>query len=124
MTTQKNYFLHSNESLQTRVQILNPDDTPANLDNYLIQFAVAKELTMNAIEVLSNANSEQISVVDANSAIIQINFKPTVSKGFTTDSNLVYQLQTTHSSNQKVSIIQEGRIFITPSLFDSIAYNK
>lgn len=113
---QTDFFLHLGETLKFQVQILDPDNQPIDLDTHTVQFAAALELDTETIETLTSANASQISTIDANLAIVEVNFQPVANNGYD-DRNLVFQMRTI--DNQDVtSVILEGRIFMQPSLFD------
>lgn len=115
MITQ-DYYLHRTENLVKQITI-TANNAPINTAAHSIEFAVSKEWTTNTLSVLRSSNTAQINVVNANTATIQVNFIPTANAGYN-DSNLVYQLRTIRNSDNVITIVQEGRIFIQPSLFD------
>jgi len=112
----RDFFSHVNELLKIRVQLLDEANLPVDLSQTNVEFATAIDLESPAIQILSLENG--IDILDGNTAIIEVNFFPTANAGFK-DTDLVYQLQMT-SNTGEVKICLEGKIYITPSLFDTI----
>jgi hypothetical protein len=111
----RDFYIHLDETLNVSIQLLGDSGQPINMDNTLVQFAVSMELDTETIQVLSSANSSQIVVANANDALIDLYFKPTTLGGFDSGTH-VYQLKVDSNLNSVVYL--EGRLFISPSLFD------
>ena len=111
----KDFYIHLDETLNLSVQLLDIDGSPINMATADVNFAVSKEQDRPTIAVLSSANSQQVSVSNANAALIDVYFKPIIADGFDHGTH-VYQLKVDTPTTS--TMYMEGRIFIQPSLFD------
>lgn len=111
----KNLFTHLESTLNFQIKLLGKDGNPLDLDNVDIKFGVAHDATSETLEVLTLANG--ISIIDPIQSIVEISFSPKKANGFN-ELDLIYQVQVTVPPDAQSYIAQEGRIFITASLFD------
>jgi len=116
MTTVRDFFVHLDETLKIPVQLLDSTGQPVDLGGLTIQFATGLEFSTENIELLSNANTAQISVVNANTAVVQVSLRPTANLGYS-ETNHQYQLRAIDDDGV-VTVYLEGKLFIDPSLFD------
>lgn len=115
--TIKDFFSHLDETLDFNVQLLD-DGTPIDLSDHNVQLAVATEIDRPTIvEYSLSANTGNITVVNANVAIINVQFTPTANTGFRANTQ-VYQLRTVETATSKTKVVLEGKIYLTDSLFD------
>lgn len=109
----RDYFTHIDENLVITTD-LTYNGQPMDLTNHRVEFAASFDQTSNAISVLTL--SDGITIENANTATVVVNFKPSANLGYTT-RDLMYQLRTVDESTDFVKIHLEGRIFTSPSLF-------
>lgn len=112
----RNIFTHVNEYTPIRVQ-LTVDGNPIDLSAHWVEFATAKEVQLSSITTLSSANTSQISTVNANTATVEIKFTP-VSNAYNTSDQYVYQVQIRNKTSNNATLMLEGSLYLTPSLFD------
>ena len=118
MSTVRDFYTHMAETLKIPVQLLDFNGAPIDVEDHLVGFATSLELATEALELLSSANSSQISVTNVNTAIVEVTLFPTANAGYVDDGTHQYQLRATHNDTDEVTVFLEGKLFIRPSLFD------
>lgn len=111
----RDFFIHLGETLDISVQLIDNTNQPINLANTVISMAVSMELDTDTVQTITSANSQQISIIDANNALVEIKFTPRSNTGFYHGTH-VYQLKADNATTSTTYL--EGKIFISPSLFD------
>lgn len=117
MAVLKNLFVNLDDNLDISVQLLDVNGAPLVLDDYLVEFATAKEQYTDAIEILTSANTAQIEVVSESSAIIKVKLQPTEVKGYIPGQH-AYQLRVTNTGANTNLTYLEGKLYINPSIFN------
>lgn len=115
MTLRHDFYTHLDENLIFEARLLDSNGAPIDFDDYNIEMAMSLEPDTETIDIIEYPTT--ITAIDANTGVIGVNYQFLANTGFTSKDHY-YQLRVVEKSSNDATIMLEGRIFISDSLFD------
>lgn len=109
-------FVYMNATSTVEMRVLDNQNNPINLNLVDVYVKTALEWVTPMIEQLDSNNG--ITIINANTAIIQVKFNPTPEKGYRPGKS-VYQLIARYKSDNLVRICSAGHLFIEPTITEA-----